>query len=101
MLGDALRAAALTALGRFKSKGPALQYLAREFSFDMGAELYKPSEITHTPGKANDEGDFLSRRWEVQPTRPLPQRLCDCLVAPPERERTYFVQRCRPVGRRK
>ena len=87
--------AGLTALGRLKSSGPMLQYLAREFSFDLGRALYCPTAVSHTPGHANCDADQLSRRWESCPAAPVPAHLAHCHVVPAGRSKAYFVQKRR------
>ena len=54
----------LVMAGKLKARGPATNQIAREVAMDIGASLYEPRLLEHTPGIANTVPDSLSRLFE-------------------------------------
>ena len=51
--GKSDNVAALVAIGPLKASTTSGHLIARELAMDYGRALYRPSVVTHTPGRAN------------------------------------------------
>ena len=62
-------AVGLVMAGKLKARGPATNQIAREVAMDIGASLYEPRILEHTPGLANTVPDSLSRLFEPKASK--------------------------------
>ena len=83
---------ALTTIGYFKAKGPAVAKVTRELALEMANGEFAPDFLAHTPGVANFASGQLSRKFQPGVNFSLPVCLRDAReVHPADRGLEYFL----------